>query len=333
LKVIRLDSSGRPLNDRSVLELLAAEHTPQHLYRGQTDRHLRPWPAESRPSIKVDEYMLDSLIPSDYRGVEDQIRHGNKSNPDVALAYGDEAAHARFALILSGITILQRESDGPAISAWYDGLPENSVKNFVLSIAQHVGIPTENIDLSHSPEVAWWFATHSWEGLYQTGEGIIYRLDQDPLETAIGKLNRQEKRKRAELIEIGDGPHRVPNSLTPRPAAQAGLTLAGGEVGEVLLELIAVDGITAFVFQRDHAAHPLSIAAIKPVEDPLVTFIGQAKVGVWDDEWQRALREFLHGANIVNIPNIRDHHLRAAVFEGYAGIQKIRSKPTFSGNG
>ena len=150
IPVVRLDPHGEALHDQSVLELLAAEHNDDWLYRGQLDRHYRPWPAEDKNGYVAGSYMLDSLMPSDYRGLEDAIRDGKKNDSDVRLAYGDEIAMVRTALVCAGMNILAQNDSSGLITAWHHGLPKPKT-NYITSLGQHIGLPSQNMDLTPSP--------------------------------------------------------------------------------------------------------------------------------------------------------------------------------------
>jgi hypothetical protein len=101
------------------------------------------------------------------------------------------------------------------------------------------------------------------------------------------------------------------------------LTLAGGEVGEVLLHMIATHGIEAYVFHRDHSAHPRYTASIQPPSDPLVAFLDHCKQGAWDAPWQDAVNQVAYRFGQSNVPVISNQRTRAAVFEGYRGLQLL----------
>lgn len=179
----------------------------------------------------------------------------------------------------------------------------------------------------YSPEVAWWFATHNWDGVYQSGEGVIYRINKGILEETLDTLVKQMKQEKSayQLIDISKSTHAVPNELTPRPVAQVGLTVVGNEAGEVLLRLIQRRGITAYVFQRDHTAYPRSTESIKPVDDPLESFLSQARDGFYDNSWQEIVNILYRRSDCkcTFTPDVTDLRIKTAVFKGYDGLKKL----------
>ena len=319
--VMRTDTKGQPLNDQSVLAMLKEKYKTGYLYRGQTGRYFRPWPAEDKLDIAANSYMLYSLIPSDYRDLEDAIRVGRKHDSNVVLAFGNQVSAGRTALVLAGVNLLAAHDATGKIDTWCNGLPNHNT-NYMTSLGQHVELSSQNVDLTASPEVAWWFATHTWSGFYQSGEGTIYCIKRDALEQAILELN-QPTPNCAELIDISSGLHAVPDTLTPRPRAQQGSTLAGVEVGEFYLRLISLDGIMALVFHRDHVAHPIDTSQIKPANDGLFTFVSQARKGVWNTQWQDLLNLQCLKLGVTTIPSVADPRFRTAVFDGFNGLERL----------
>ncbi len=176
----QLRSSGDPL-----------ETSPKWLFRGQISRRpLRRWPPVNEPGIPKHKYTLECLLPTDYRNFEERLERG-ESHAGLDPIYGD-----RIAAIRSLVTtyLIQCHScwNDQQIQGWYNGLNGADRADKLLSIGQHYGLRTHELDMTSDWQVALWFATHDWTtGNYVPGgDGVIYRFDVHNLIKAETKANR-----------------------------------------------------------------------------------------------------------------------------------------------
>ena len=105
LKIKNYDSEDGACED---LNKLAArknsDGTPQWLFRGQQGRHERKWPptdelTNTGDTISKHLFTLEGLVPTDYRGMEQEISAGRpKTDPDLLRKYGQHISNVRHLL-------------------------------------------------------------------------------------------------------------------------------------------------------------------------------------------------------------------------------------------
>ena len=176
----QLRSSGDPLKT-----------SPQWLFRGQISRRpLRKWPPVDENGIKKHSIELECLLPTDYRNLEERLERG-ESRAGLDPIYGD-----RIAAIRSLVTtyLIQCHScwNDQQVQSWYNALNGTDRAHKLLSIGQHYGLRTHELDMTSDWQVALWFATHDWTtGNYVPGgDGVIYRSNLRNLSKAETKANR-----------------------------------------------------------------------------------------------------------------------------------------------
>ena len=218
---------------------------------GQISRRpLRRWPPVDEPGIPKHKYTLECLLPTDYRNFEERLERG-ESHAGLDPIYGD-----RIAAIRSLVTtyLIQCHScwNDQQIQGWYNGLNGADRADKLLSIGQHYGLRTHELDMTSDWQVALWFATHDWTtGNYVPGgDGVIYRFDVHNLIKAETKANRdlavKIAKERFRDVDIRD----TSPILAPRALAQRGFTLIRAESPHLIQAIIQQNAIEALVFPR-----------------------------------------------------------------------------------
>lgn len=266
--------------------------TPPYLFRGQASRWRRKWPPVTEPGFAKHALSFESLIPTDYRMLEERLERG-ESRTSLDPIYGDRIAQVRA---LDATYLMQCHScwGDAQVQAWVGALTPPAKADKLLSIGQHYGLRTHFLDLTSDWEVALWFASHRWTGEYiPGGDGVIYRID-------TGKLGDAEKAANTALgittakdacrhVDIRD----TPAAIAPRARAQRGFSLINVESPHFLQAMIQQKAVEAFVFPRGAGPAPgnsLSKDMLAPPHDEMAALFEQCKAGrMWPDvvRWLR----------------------------------------------
>jgi hypothetical protein len=262
------------LHEADVLTYLAGSDE-EYLYRGQTNRYPGWGLGNDSGEIEV----LDCIIPSDLHTLEYALVTQGRESVSMNPLFGDEAVTARVA----AIQVALRQLD----TAWLESLPDPPEPDFIrvlLSLGQHVGVPTAFLDLTSDPRVALWMACHEWMGPSRlaSGTGVLYRFHREALEHVLNSTDLGPYRGIQDL-------RHVPAALSQRPGNQYGLTAYGLEHPSVLLALTdsspaEVLAIEAIEFIRDGSTVLPDPGTIKVVPDPLgdeIRRIPVAFLGAW----------------------------------------------------
>lgn len=283
------------LNEADVLTYLDGSNE-EYLYRGQTNRYPR-WGIEN-PRGGID--VLDGIIPSDFHPLDEALVTQGRDRVASDPLFGDEAVTARVA----AIEVALRELDG----TWLESLPDPPNPAFIrvlLSLGQHVGVPTAFLDLTSDPSVAMWMACYDWAGPTRlaTGTGVLYRFHREALESVLNSTDLGTYRGVQELRD-------VPAELSARPGNQRGLTAYGLEHPSVLLALWDsssedVHAIEAIEFLRDRSANLPHPGTIKVEPDPLGDAIRRVPTDFLD-AWMTAHLELCQKLGQQTSINLRD---------------------------
>jgi hypothetical protein len=238
-----------------------SQGSPSFLYRGQTDRYFRQWPPEDIPadkpadSLEKFQFEFDSLIPSDYRGVEDIIATKGKSA--VPKKSGDCASIFRSVLTY-GCIAEHGESlslkDHNEIMKWLDECvngKHGEVFDAPGSVGQHYGFHTCYLDATSDLKVAFWFATRNQDSGEYIGSGhsVVYQIDLGIFKSCCDDFNAKngftgQKRVRCTDIRL------TPPQLGQRAARQRGWSLMNFESPMFFYLLVQSKGIIAVTFPR-----------------------------------------------------------------------------------
>ncbi len=159
----------------------------------------------------------------------------------------------------------------------------------LISLAQHYGYPTCMVDITTSPRVASWFASHQWSGeLYAPhGNGVIYRFAPGKLVDLIAGKMFDGRADSAQMTELGVFGHvdlfGLDVDLCPRVRAQAGGSLFGLESVVVSLLAFGFGAVELFTFPHEKTSgseSTLEVADIRPEDDALVK--------IFDDDHREA---------------------------------------------
>lgn len=250
---------------------------PQFLYRGQPRRYERPYPPEDRGGLAPGSWLLESLIPSDYRGLEQAIREGRRNTPGGLAPYENEQAWVGS---LMTAFCLDRHADAtgdPASRQWIDSQSLGTVgQRFdrIGSVGQHYGLKTGYLDATSNPMVALWFATHDFQTYQPLGDGpaVVYRIDFGLLERAFAEVNAEQKWTGEDACRASDI-RATPQALAPRAAAQQGWSLIHFESPSLQIRLAQLKALHRFEFPRGTATDwrgRLAPHGFRPQPDPMV---------------------------------------------------------------
>ena len=298
-----------PATEAQVLINLKAD-ADLYWFRGQPGRHDRVWPPESRKDIDADAYTMESIVPSEYRGLEHEIRSGNKAALKFNPEYNTGFVVAKY--VAAEIIVDELAKTKPSVAQYLNYLNTLRIRDRadqLLSLAQHAGVKTAYTDLSHNPKVALHFACVEFNGNTPNGTGYIYRIRKEALKNALTTLQLNTGIPRG-VVEL----NQVPSDLTPRPTNQQGVTAFGLEVGEVLLNLIANDAIQRFDVIRDGSGTYPNQSFIYPTNDPMhqeFRCLQQGKnVNLWISTMQYWAQ---HTTNPNPLPDLNDSAVRKAI--------------------
>lgn len=278
----------RCFNDEQSLVATLAQETPADhvsdaptfLFRGQRQRFVGPrqrrWPADDRLPVPKFRYTLESVIPTDYRGMEDALATGTPPS-QLERQYGNVIANVRTSLVLVAAREIERRF--PNVRRWIDDCVTNRKRiHRLLSLGQHYGLPTQYLDATSSWEVALWFATRDFatgKPLPTSNDAVIYRFQRERLEEVLKDVGVFLSRP-LRLVDIRD----TPPDLGRRASGQKGWSIIGLEHPELLSELIRVGGIEALQFTRT-GAFLQQIDRLTPdiarLGEPLLQFLEQSK--------------------------------------------------------
>jgi len=249
---------------------------PEYLYRGQANRHLRLWPPKDLPmqNLTKHQYELDSIIPTDYRGLEDAVADGTASNNPL---FTNEAAILRSVLTWGAIDEHGRSlsnQDHQDVIQWLNKQSQEFHRfDAVGSVGQHYGLMTGYTDASSSLEVAFWMATrHFRTGDYMfSGNSVVYRWRLNTLRMTLRTVNAVpgwtislERR----VVDIRN----IPPQIGSRPKNQSGWSLINCELLSVYDQLSRCHTFEAVVFSRTGPCqrNNLTLDFIKPSGENII---------------------------------------------------------------
>jgi len=284
----------------TLLQHLEENHDPNvHLYRGQTRRFVHDWD-DGNGSVP-----LEALYPTDFRFITKYAGASQLRAQDISAArdYGREIRN----LFTKSMTL--RALSGDPAYAWLavdlraymdhltklasakggsknlidiareseEDISTYSIPLFQLfwSLAQHYLMATALTDVTFSPRVAAWFATHPWNPSEQAptqGSGVIYRFRRPYLEEV---LERESKSMTTLAYRIGEARppdlffadiRRVPATFAKRPSGQQGGSIYGFDQPRVLRAVF--ESGAAEVFEFRHSENAASLASLRKVAIP-----------------------------------------------------------------
>jgi hypothetical protein len=269
---------------------------PQFLYRGQASRHFRAWPPRSEHGLARHQFQFDSMIPTDYRGLEGAIEQ--KSSHTLLLdSYNDDVAFARLCKTWTALVQLgtsNRES-AAAVDAWaknYLGQPVHVWCDMSGSIGQHYGLRTGFLDASSNWRVGLFFASFDFRSdvVMEGNTATLYRIDRKLLLKAEAAANFCDNRTGAfafRHVDIRD----IPVQIAQRPSLQHGWSLINFESPLLLAYLLHFDGIVAFEFTTGNDACIPMREEVMPSNDPLLSVFESFES---DDKWIIQCQEFMN---------------------------------------
>jgi len=252
---------------------------PGCLYRGQANRHFRHWPPTATCGLTKHQYELDSIVPTDYRGLEGAVAAGTASSIPL---YSNDAAHLR-SILTWGVVVEHSQSlstqDHQVVMPWLQSQTQQTHPfDAVGSIGQHYGLMTGYTDASSSLAVAFWMATRQFgTGAYiYSGHSVIYRWKLNNLQLALTSVNTTSGWNgpaEARLVDIRN----IPSQIGSRPQNQSGWSLINCESVAVLLELISNDAVEVVVFPRTGPCQDnnLTFDFIKPPDENIASIFSE----------------------------------------------------------
>jgi hypothetical protein len=198
------------------------------------------------------QYELDSIVPTDYRGLEDAVAAGTARNIPL---YSNEASILRSvltwgAIVEHGETLAAQSHQ--AVIQWLNSQAQQPHRfDAVGSIGQHYGLMTGYTDASSSLALAFWMATRNFgTGAYLPfGYSVVYRWKVKQLQTTLSSINSVNGWTGSEETRVVDI-RTIPQEIGQRPHNQSGWSLINCELVTVQLALIGNDTIEAVVFPR-----------------------------------------------------------------------------------
>ena len=225
---------------------------PDYLYRGQSARYLRMWPPIAEKGLLKHHYELDSIVPSDYRELEDAIAAKTVANIPL---YTDESAKLR-SLLTWGAVVEHgnslRKLDSGIVVQWLNTQVQSSHRfDAIGSIGQHYGLMTGYTDASSSLAIAFWMATRNLAtgGYLPYGDSVVYRWKRKELQVALDSINKSKQQTGSSMVRIVDI-RSIPAQIGARPSNQSGWSLLNMEMVGVQLELVKLRVVEAVVFPR-----------------------------------------------------------------------------------
>ena len=205
---------------------------PKYLFRGQGQIYRREWPPDSRSDI-VNTYYVDSLIASDFRGVESLIRRYGYKHPLVA-RLDERLPNLRLLVLYAALwyalneTVCTGHCTPAEVHEIQQVLNEDPQRQFhIFSIAQHYGICTALLDWSASFRVALHMALRS--PTPRTGPTddpvFVYCLDTKLRHDLLSRLRLRNENE--QLLVNAD--LSILRKLTLRPSSQMGWSLYNTE--------------------------------------------------------------------------------------------------------
>jgi len=156
-----------------------------------------------------------------------------------------------------------------------------------ISLTQHYGFGSTMLDVTKSPDVAVWFASHNWDGTsvgsHPDNHGIIYRFNAPRIQDVVQQeLLAEGKNDMPTLRNFGlfglADISVMPPAVAARPSAQSGGSLFGLENAflHLLLWISNQEGVTveALTFpHRDTDVHATTLTKpdLCPVDDPALS--------------------------------------------------------------
>ena len=259
---------------------------PDFLYRGQADRYFRRWPPKAQYGFALHQCELDSIIPADYRGLEDARAAGTASSIPL---YSEEAAILRSVLTWGAIVEhgrCQATQFHQTIIQWLDDQTRFAHRfDKVGTIGQHYGLMTGYTDASSSLAVAFWMATRNFKtGAYlPAGHSVVYRWKLTDLKSVFDSVNTtygKNGREAVRVVDIRD----TPPEIGTRPKNQSGWAFINYESDAVQLELIKTNRqvVEAVVFPRTGPCpgNDLTFDFIKPAQENIVSIFDEILQGL-----------------------------------------------------
>lgn len=295
-------TDDKPLSLAELIAQLTADERgngtadgPRFLYRGQTRRHIRSWPPESVHGLSKHQFQFDSLIPTDYRGLEDNINHGS-SRTLLLETYGDDVAIARLCKTWTALVRLVKRHaafDAP-VRDWakrYVDQPARVWCDISGSVGQHYGLRTGFLDASSSLHVGLFFASFDFNsGTVAKGKvATLYRIDRELLLRAETAANTRDRRTGAFACRHVDI-RGIPAQIAQRPSLQHGWSLINFESPLLQAYLLDLEGIVAFEFITDEDTCIPSREQVMPSGDPLLAVFDSFEQ---DDCWITECQDFV----------------------------------------
>lgn len=261
--------------------LRESQDSRRHYYRGQTKRRRITYLgaieklAEAFPELSPLAITFESLVPSLFRSAivgetADWKRYVYPSPLDAIVSAMRAIADceleelrrllAEFLMDLRLVAVsnsLIRLNTDPR-----RGLPETlpltnismKLANLV-SLSQHYEFGSCMIDITSDPDVAAWFASHSWSGetaTFQSQDGVVYRFHADTINKAFHKELMVETPAQLAIFSTGllglvDIGH-LPEAFGMRPRRQAGGSIMGLENSVALYILDVYKAMEVFTF-------------------------------------------------------------------------------------
>lgn len=296
-------------------EFLRESHAEPYYYRGQTKRRRVTYRgrvetlARAFPHLSPLSVTFESLIPSYFRS----LLEGETANwkgysypssidmiaPTVrAIARSDHEGLrellGQFLMdlrLLAVNNLLIRQGSDPR-----GGLPERIPMTNIttelatlVSLSQHYEFGSCMIDITNDPDVAIWFASHSWSGVPTVIDGqygVVYRFNADAINAALQKELLAETSAQLAIFNAGllglvDISHHS-DAFGLRPLRQAGGSIMGLENSMALYILDVYGALEVFTFPLATVSGNESSRSkddLAPEDDPLVK--------VFDVEFQK----------------------------------------------
>lgn len=282
-------------------ERLRTEHCEAYWYRGQRRRYetvyrgMIPKLQQAFPEIRGIEFVLESLIPSQYRDVtmKRPADWASARRPGPPMDYFSAPLRAILAsgrhelkpLFLASVQALALDSIRLLLTekvnmTWGGNLVApgtNTSKALaqIISVAQHYEYGSIMVDVSRNVDVALSFATHDWASgardAVPGAGGVVYRINQKALDRAIHDLLsgglRSSWLQSLAILGMTDI-HDVGFDLK-RPKLQEGGSLFGVETAAANFVIYVFRALEAFTFEDDDldCNTILALASLRPDDD------------------------------------------------------------------
>lgn len=291
----------------SALACLKAEHNENYVYRGQIKARKCsytgriPGLCQVFPHLGLVQFSFDGLIPSAFRSITSSTPanwNGVKLSATKPLDFLSSAARAFlsssrkelreiaisffrdleiFRIIkVSGQTGARISQTSPL---FYPGTNILSSHLQFIAIAQHYEHSSSMIDVTKSPEIAAWFASHRWSNGNPTnnaeGNGSIYRFNISTLKKAFDDRFLWGENVSPSLQSSGSfgvvDISTIDSQYAARPFAQQGASIFGLENSAVHVIMSYCKALEVFTFPHSSVSGRetgFSRSDLCPVDDP-----------------------------------------------------------------